>query len=77
MHFDRAVFYDRTANKPQAALIAYEEFLKRYPDSPMAAAAAARVETLKGTTGPDEEEMAPDDEEEEQAVDPTEDEPED
>lgn len=47
MHYERAVFYDRIAKRPQAALITYSDFIKKFPSSDMAAQANKRIEALK------------------------------
>ncbi len=44
--FERASFYDRIARKPAAALRAYEDFAKRFPDSEWAPIARTRIEAL-------------------------------
>jgi TolA-binding protein len=50
--YERAVFYDQLARKPAAALIAYEDFVKKFPDSERAAQARARLETLRKEAPP-------------------------
>lgn len=48
--FERARYYDQIARRPQAALIAYEEFLRKYGATDLAAKAQARIETLRKET---------------------------
>lgn len=50
LHYQRALFYDRTAHQPTAACLAYLEFLKRFPTSVHAVEASARVEALRKET---------------------------
>ncbi len=45
--YGQAVFYDRNRNDRPAALAAYRDFLRRYPDAPQAKAAAARMKVLE------------------------------
>lgn len=47
MYYERAVYYDRTAQRPEAALIAYEDFLRRFPSSRRAAEVQTRAEALR------------------------------
>ena len=47
MHYERAVFYDRLAHRPDAALIAYRAFLKRFPYSDLASDASERIKVLQ------------------------------
>jgi outer membrane protein assembly factor BamD (BamD/ComL family) len=47
MYFAQAEFYDKTARRPQAALMAYREFLRQFPLSEMSARANERVAVLK------------------------------
>ena len=47
MYYDRAVFYDRIKNQSRSALIAYSDFVKKFPSSEMAAKAAERIEILR------------------------------
>ncbi len=47
MYFERARFYDEIAKRPESALIAYRDFLKRFPSSDKAQIAYARTEALK------------------------------
>ncbi len=49
MHYRRAIFYDRNANKIKAALISYREFLKNFPSSKRASEIKARIEELEAT----------------------------
>ena len=52
MLFERAEFYDRIRDNPQAALIAYEQFLATCPASAEAPWVRDRVAQLKTLTGP-------------------------
>lgn len=45
--FERARFYDKVARRPQAAIIAYQDFLATHPESALASTASARLEQLK------------------------------
>ena len=47
MYFDRAVFYDRKARKPKAAVIAYRDFIRRFPLAEQAPAAKERLAELE------------------------------
>jgi outer membrane protein assembly factor BamD (BamD/ComL family) len=47
--YERAVFYDRNAHRPKAALICYENFVKMYPNSDWTAAAQARIDQIRPT----------------------------
>jgi len=49
--YDRAVFYDKKARKTEAALLAYRDFLNKFPDSAMAESARQRVADLSVSTG--------------------------
>lgn len=44
--FDRAVYYDKTLRKPEAARLEYEAFLERFPEAEHAAEAKARLAEL-------------------------------
>ncbi len=46
-HRNRADFYDRIQRKPAAALIVYEEWLSRFPETQDAAAIRQRMDTLR------------------------------
>jgi outer membrane protein assembly factor BamD (BamD/ComL family) len=46
MAFDRAVFYDRIAHKPKAAVIAYTDFMKKFPGSDRTANVKKRLSEL-------------------------------
>lgn len=48
MYYDRAVFYDKIAKRPESALIAYTDFIRKFPASAMAEQASKRIDTLKG-----------------------------
>lgn len=45
--FGRAEFYDRVRRKPEAALLSYRDFLRRFPDAAEAPRARARVAELE------------------------------
>lgn len=45
--YDMAVFYDRIARKPKAALVAYEEFAKNFPSSEWTSVAEIRIDALR------------------------------
>ncbi len=47
MYLERARFYDKTGRK-KAAIIAYEDFLRKFASSRLAGDIGARIETLKG-----------------------------
>lgn len=47
MNFEKAQFYDRIRRNPEAALIAYTEFLDTYPAAAEAPEARARIKQLK------------------------------
>lgn len=48
MAFEKAVFYERHNNgKPRAAIIAYTEFIKKYPFSSLAEKATERIKLLE------------------------------
>jgi outer membrane protein assembly factor BamD (BamD/ComL family) len=47
MYYRRAVFYDRMKTKPKAALIAYTDFMKKFPWSDKAVEVNGRIEELK------------------------------
>ena len=44
--FDRAVFYDRIAKRPESARIGYESFLKQFPNAAEAPRARERLQAL-------------------------------
>ena len=50
MYYQRAYFYDR-AKKYRAAIIAYNNFLKKFPGSDKATVVFARIKELKALTG--------------------------
>jgi outer membrane protein assembly factor BamD (BamD/ComL family) len=50
--YDRAAYYDRIARRPASALIAYEDFVKRFPTSELAPTAQARIATLRKEAPP-------------------------
>lgn len=47
LYHDRAVFYDQMGTKPRAALIAYDDFLRKFPSSTMAEDVGKRMEAIK------------------------------
>jgi tetratricopeptide (TPR) repeat protein len=47
MHYERAAYYDLIARKPASALIAYADFLRRFPYADQAEAVSERVRELK------------------------------
>lgn len=47
--YNKALFYDRVAHKPAAALHAYETFVKAFPNSEWTALARARMDELNKT----------------------------
>ena len=47
MNYERAVFYDKSG-KIKAAIIAYEDYIRKFPLSKLAGNASARIEILKG-----------------------------
>ncbi len=49
--FDRARFYERAGRAPRAALTAYRDLVRRYPESPRAAEAHARIAELAARLG--------------------------
>jgi TolA-binding protein len=46
MYYERAVFYDEIARRPKAAVIAYRDFLQKFPLSARAPAATERIAEL-------------------------------
>ncbi len=46
MALERAEFYDRIRKHPRAAIVAYQEFLRQFPEGPEAAQARARMAEL-------------------------------
>jgi len=48
--YARAAFYDGKRKQPRAALTAYREFLRVYPDSPHAETVRSRIRELEGAT---------------------------
>ncbi|MBA4387450.1 MAG: hypothetical protein C0404_05675 [Verrucomicrobia bacterium] len=49
MYFDRAAFYDRIAGKPQAAVIAYTDFVRSFPKSDRTQAVQDRIDELNNS----------------------------
>ncbi|MBL7076834.1 MAG: tetratricopeptide repeat protein [Kiritimatiellae bacterium] len=50
MHYDRAAYYDRIAKRPESALIAYGDFLRRFPYAEQAEEVSVRVRELEALT---------------------------
>lgn len=50
MAFERARFYDKLSKRPEAALLAYEDFVRNFPSSQLAVTAQQRIEQLRKTT---------------------------
>jgi len=46
LYYERAVFYDRAARRPRAALIAYRDFVQQCPSAEQIPAVKARIEQL-------------------------------
>lgn len=46
MYYDRAVFYDRIARRPKSAVIAYRDFLQKFPLSSRANSVTERIAQL-------------------------------
>ncbi len=46
MHYERAVYYDRIARRPDSALLAYRDYIKRFPDGGDAANVRERIDEL-------------------------------
>jgi len=55
MYYNRASFYDRT-KRPRAALLAYKDFVKQFPDGQLASEAMARIDDLTSQMERDNEE---------------------
>lgn len=49
MAYARAQFYDKLSRRPEAALLAYEDFVKNFPASELAATAQQRIDQLRKT----------------------------
>jgi outer membrane protein assembly factor BamD (BamD/ComL family) len=47
--YQKAVFYDKVARKPVAALESYEEFTRNFPNSEWTSLAQARMDALSRT----------------------------
>ena len=47
MYYERALFYDTRSNKPEAALIAYRDFIKKFPMAENGDDVRERIETLE------------------------------
>jgi outer membrane assembly lipoprotein YfiO len=50
-YYERALYYDQIVRKPAAAIIAYKDFIKKFPDAPKAETARARVDFLQEQSG--------------------------
>lgn len=51
MHYRKAAYYDTIAHRPEAALIAYADFLRRFPYAEQAEGVSARIRELKAEVG--------------------------
>jgi len=47
MYYERAQFYDRMEKRPEAALIAYRDFMQKFPSSDRAPTVYTRIEALE------------------------------
>ncbi|MFH0907888.1 MAG: outer membrane protein assembly factor BamD [bacterium] len=47
--YDRALYYDKIARKPESALMSYQTFVKLFPTSEYTSVATARIEELSKT----------------------------
>jgi hypothetical protein len=47
LYYDRAIFYDRLAHKPAAAVVAYRDFIAHFPSSEKTAAMEQRLADLQ------------------------------
>ncbi len=47
LYYERATFYDRIAKRPESALIAYRDFVKKFPASSLADHADQRIRELE------------------------------
>lgn len=50
-YYERATYYDQIVRKPAAAVIAYKDYIKKFPDAPQANTARARVDYLQEQSG--------------------------
>ncbi|OVE74055.1 hypothetical protein BVX94_01890 [bacterium B17] len=50
MYYDRAYFYDKMKTKPLAAMIMYEDFVKKFPSSELTPMVNERIAELKQAT---------------------------
>jgi len=48
--YERARYYDKIARRPASALVAYRDFVKRFPNSELAETAKARIQALQQET---------------------------
>jgi outer membrane protein assembly factor BamD (BamD/ComL family) len=51
-HYEIAEFYDHIAQRPEAALISYHYYVKRFPYTELATAAEKRIEALEAESTP-------------------------
>ena len=51
MHYEVAVFYDRPMYNPKSALIAYGDFIRKFPVSDMAVKASERIKEIEADIG--------------------------
>lgn len=49
LYYDIAVFYDKKADRPEAAVIAYSDFIRKFPSSSLAVEAEQRMKELEKT----------------------------
>lgn len=56
MCFRQAEFYETKARRPEAAILAYRDFIRNFPSSDLAETAAARINRLKAQTENEEDE---------------------
>jgi hypothetical protein len=47
LYYERAVFYDEAARKPEAAIIAYRDFISLFPSSERRKTAEERIKALQ------------------------------
>ncbi len=47
MYYERAIYYDSIAHRPRAALIAYSDFIKKFPKSDRSEEVNGRIADLK------------------------------
>lgn len=47
LYYERAVFYDEKEHRPDSAIVAYTDFVKKFPTAPQAGKVRERLEALK------------------------------